>query len=139
MAETMRTGRCLCGSVRFAAEPRRAHIAACHCGMCRRWASGPFMAVHCRNVRFESDRHVRRFRSSDWAERGFFDRCGSTLFYHMVGSDQYGVAAGLFDDLSGLQFALQLYIDHKPDFYAFAQQTRTLTEADIVARNPGSK
>ncbi len=47
------------------------------------------------------DGPARRFQSSDWAERGFCDTCGSNLWYRITaegpGHGQYNFAAGLFD------------------------------------------
>jgi hypothetical protein len=37
-----RTGKCMCGAVSYTAKGVDKEIAACHCSMCRRWASGPF-------------------------------------------------------------------------------------------------
>ncbi|MCR9122913.1 MAG: GFA family protein [Phyllobacteriaceae bacterium] len=130
-ASLERTGHCLCGAVRFTATLNKPEVGACHCAMCRRWASAPFMAIDCADLSFEDEDHVRRFRSSDWAERGFCDRCGSALFYHIIGGDNYQMAAGLLDDQTGLAFTHQVFIDKKPDHYAFAQETSNLTEAQI--------
>lgn len=129
--DSQRTGHCLCGAVRFTATLKKPEVGACHCAMCRRWASAPFMAIDCANVRFEGEDHINRFRSSDWAERGFCDRCGSALFYHIINSDDYQMAAGLLDDQTGLAFTHQVFIDKKPDYYGFAQGTSNLTEAQI--------
>lgn len=90
------------------------------------------------NVQFFGEDHIRRYSSSDWAERGFCERCGTHLFYHLKVTDTYYVWAGLFDDLPGAVFAQQIYVDHKPDWYAFANETHTMTEADVIASaNPG--
>ncbi|UCH74374.1 MAG: GFA family protein, partial [Rhodospirillales bacterium] len=96
-------GKCMCGAVRFTATARKPSVVVCHCDMCRRWSAGPFMALNCQAVSFESEQHIGRIRSSDWAERGFCTRCGSNLFYHILDSSDYQVAAGLFDDQSMLR------------------------------------
>ena len=126
-------GGCLCGAVRFTATLAEPEAGTCHCGMCRRWGTGPLMTVHATDVAFEGAEHITRFRSSDWAERGFCNRCGSNLFYHMIGTDAYDLSAGALDDSSGLALSIEVYIDAKPDFYAFANDTRKMTEADIMA------
>ena len=46
-----RTGSCLCGQVTFTAETMPT-MQACHCAMCRKWGSGPFMAVPCKEAVF---------------------------------------------------------------------------------------
>ena len=129
---SQRTGRCLCGAVRFRATPEP-HVEACHCGMCRRWGGGPFMVVNCGpEVAFDGGQ-VTRHRSSDWAERGFCAACGTHLFYYYVTQPNYSMPVGLFDDQSGLSFEREIYIDRKPDYYAFAGERRRQTEAEFLA------
>jgi len=122
----------MCGAVKVAATARKPVVAACHCDMCRQWASGPFMSVSCQTVDFQGSESVGRIRSSDAAERGFCTKCGSNLFYHRTGSDAYQVAAGLFDDTSELRLSLQLFVDEKPRFYDFANETRMMTAAQFA-------
>lgn len=133
------TGQCLCGAVRYSAEWVRDEVSACHCGQCRRWAGGPFMPVATKGVRFEGEENLGRYRSSDWAERGFCKLCGSSLFYRRLDSDAYMMTAGSLDDQSGLSFTRQVFVDEKPDWYDFAQETKTSTAADFFARNPQPK
>ena len=127
------SGRCMCGAVTFAASARKTSVVACHCDMCRRWSAGPFMAVSCQTVNFDGDDNVTRINSSDWAERGFCNKCGSNLFYHVVKSNDYQVAAGLFDDQSQMRLSLQVFTDFKPSFYAFSNQTRMMTGEEVIA------
>lgn len=120
-------GKCLCGAVGLTATTRKPAVVACHCDMCRRWASGPFMSVSCLTVDFAGAQSVGRIRSSDAAERGFCTQCGSNLYYRRSGSDVYQIAAGLFEETSGLGLSLQLFVDEKPHFYDFANDTKTMT------------
>jgi hypothetical protein len=127
-----RTGRCLCGAVTFRATPEP-HVHACHCGMCRRWGGGPFLGVNCGpEVAFEGGQQVTRHRSSDWAERGFCAKCGTHLFYFFVPKPVYVMPSGLFDDQSGLTLEGEIYIDRKPDYYAFAGERKRQTEAEFL-------
>jgi hypothetical protein len=67
-----RTGQCLCGAVSFVArglQPDRA--SACHCGMCLRWAGGPWIAIFVESIDFTEDAGMTWVQSSDFAERGF--------------------------------------------------------------------
>ena len=83
------------------------------------------MALNCKSVIFESQDNIGKIRSSDWAERGFCTKCGSNLFYHIVESSDYQIAAGLFDDQSMLRMSLQVFTDRKPEFYEFANETKS--------------
>ena len=125
-------GSCLCGAVTLSATNVAAEMGACHCGMCRRWGGGPFLAVDCgREVRIEGEESVAVFDSSAWAERGFCKRCGTHLFYRIKDSREYQVPVGLFGDSVAPRFGLQVFIDRKPDNYAFANETEEQTEAQI--------
>lgn len=126
-------GKCMCGAVRFSATAKRPSVVACHCEMCRRWSAGPFMSVECKDVTFENCGNVGRIRSSDWAERGFCTKCGSNLFYHMLEASDYQIAVGLFDDQSGLRMSLQLFVDFKPEFYEFGNETKMMTGEEVIA------
>ena len=134
MSEQLKlNGKCMCGAVRFSTTARKPSVVACHCEMCRRWSAGPFMAVSCQDVTFESSENIGRIRSSDWAERGFCTRCGSNLFYHIVEADDYQIAVGLIDDQSKLRMSLQVFTDFKPAFYEFANETKMMTGEEVIA------
>jgi len=133
------TGQCLCGAVKFTARDVSHKTGACHCGQCRRWAGGPYFAVRADGVLFEDTENLGRYESSDWAERGFCKQCGSSLFYRMVREDRYMMAVGSFDDQSGFELSHQVFIDEKPDFYSFAQETKTSTGDDFFARYAPAK
>lgn len=133
------SGQCLCGAIRIKATGNSHSVGACHCKTCRRWGGGPFMDVECdQAVTFEGDEHISVFNSSDWAERGFCRHCGTHLFYRLKQSGQHFMPAGLFDDPVGLVFDKQVFIDEKPAYYRFANETRDLTGAEVFALFSGS-
>lgn len=129
-----RRGRCLCGAVKIVVRNASNEVGACHCAMCRRWASGPFMATGCgTDVEIEGEENISVFDSSPWAERGFCNKCGSNLFYRLKETKEYQMAVGLFDDSDGLDFNIQVFIDEKPAFYRFENETKVLTGPEIFA------
>ena len=128
-------GSCLCGATRFTAKTVSIKVGACHCSMCRKWGGGPLMAVDCgKEVIFEGEENVSTFSSSEWAERGFCKKCGSNLFYKLKDSGQYIMAAGLFDDEARFVFDEQVFIDERPSYYCFANETRNMTGAEVFAK-----
>jgi len=134
MSEHTRSGQCLCGKVKFTIVDPVDEVGACHCDMCRRWSSGPFLALGGDyTVEFESEENIVLYRSSDWAERGFCGNCGTNLFYHLISMDQTILCAGALDDQSGLTFTDQVFIDEKPEFYSFANETKNMTGAELFA------
>ncbi len=134
MTNSAGKGGCLCGAVRFTAAACDNHVGACHCGMCRKWGGGPLLAVDCgRDVKFDGEESVGVYASSDWAERGFCARCGSHLFYRLKDSGQYMIPVGLFDEIGTPVLDHQVFIDSKPGWYDFANQTENMTGAEVFA------
>ncbi len=128
-------GSCLCSAIRITAKNINKNVGACHCGMCRKWGSGPLMAVNCgTDVSFEGEDNISVFNSSDWAERGFCNKCGSHLFYRLKESKQYIMSAGLFADQEMFVFNTQVFIDKKPSFYSFANKTNDMTESEMFEK-----
>ena len=128
-------GRCLCGAVTVRGSPVRGNVEACHCTMCRKWGGSALLSVQCgSDVEIEGESSVVRYRSSDWAERGFCGRCGSNLFYRFLPADGYAFAAGLFPDAALEPLAEEIFIDEKPAYYAFDADCEKLTGAEVIAK-----
>lgn len=126
-----KTGACACEAVTFTATAPD-HYSTCHCGTCRRWSGGPLMAVNCGpNVAFSGELLI--WDSSDWAERGSCAACGGALFYRLKQTGDHYVPVGAFDEQEGWQMTGQIFIDRKPGHYAFANETGTMTEAEVFA------
>ena len=93
------------------------------------------MAVDCgTEVTFEDEGTVAVFNSSEWADRGFCSKCGSNLFYRIKGSNQYIMSAGLFDNEEAFVFDNQVFIDEKPSYYCFSNETENMTGAEVFAK-----
>lgn len=129
---TERHGQCLCGKVTITAKMASNDVGACHCKMCRRWGGGPFLEIDCgANVDIDGEDNVSVFDSSDWAERGFCRKCGTHLFYRLKGTGQHMIPVGLFEDDPRLEFKGQVFIDERPGYYEFANETRNFTGEEI--------
>ena len=127
-------GVCLCGSVTIESK-NISEFEACHCGMCRRWGGGPFLAVHCDSgIKINGQDTITNYASSEWAERGFCNNCGTHLYYHLKPTDEYIVPVGLFESSDGFSFSKQIFIDQKPDYYNFANKTQELTEQEVFEK-----
>ncbi|MFQ8431627.1 GFA family protein [Amaricoccus sp. W119] len=143
MTGTMK-GHCLCGAVSFEATVTKAESGVCHCEMCRRWTGSALVTVSImpEDIRFEGAEHIRAFTSSDWAERAWCDRCGSTLYYRLTVDDYgprtYAMALGLFDDPDAFPVTEEIFIDRKTSAYALAGDHRRLTEKEVMAAYGGS-
>ncbi len=90
------------------------------------------LAVHCGpDVHFDDPAAITVFASSDWAERAFCRQCGTHLYYRLHATGEYFVPAGVFDS-DDFVLDSQIYIDRKPDYYALANETTTLTEQQVI-------
>ncbi len=128
-------GRCLCGSVALSISSIENVVDACHCSMCRKWSGGPFLALHCKaEIEFQGESSIERYQSSDWAERGFCQKCGTHLFYHLKGTQEYIVPVGLLELKHSLEFKTEIFIDEKPDYYAFSNETKKMTGEEVFAQ-----
>ena len=139
-----RTGHCLCGAVSFTARLEALNFGVCHCPMCRRWTGSALLGitVDMDDVEWQGTNAVGIYQSSAWAERAFCRFCGSAVYFRVTADTPYlgkiELPIGLFDDPSGLTMTNEIYIDHKPDSYAFAgaSDRRQMTRADCIAKFP---
>ena len=93
------------------------------------------MEVNCGSeVEFDGADKLSVFNSSDWAERGFCSVCGSHLFYRLKETREHMLPVGLFDDDSGLTFQRQVFIDEKPHYYQYSNQTEDFTGEELFAQ-----
>ena len=99
------------------------------------------LAVHCGiNVEFAGSENIAVYASSQWAERAFCKTCGTHLYYRLLATGEYFVPAGAFES-GDFELASQIYIDKKPSYYSFANQTPMLTEQQVVEQftTPGGE
>lgn len=127
------SGRCLCGAVTVRTTFKSSIIRACHCDMCRRHTSSMFMslATDPGSVSFEGP--AKSYRSSEWAERGFCEICGSTLWYGTVEDGIRHPAAGLFENAADAPLKLEFFADKTPSGYALAGDHRKMTTQETIA------
>jgi hypothetical protein len=144
-AALQRSGQCLCGAVRFRARLEAVNFGVCHCPSCRRWTGSALLGITVPTdaVDWQGTDAIGVYRSSSFAERAFCTRCGSALSFRITDATtpyfgKIELPIGLFDDANGLTMTNEIYIDHKPDSYAFADAAnrRQMTRADCVAKFP---
>ena len=126
-------GQCLCGAVTLRAEVEKPNLRACHCDMCRRHTSGMFISVATVPGSVQVSGPAKSYRSSEWAERGFCETCGSTLWYGTVADGVRHPAAGLFGDAAGGEMKIEFFADMCPHGYALAGEQRKMTTKETAA------
>jgi hypothetical protein len=131
---SMAKGSCLCGAVSLSSSSLEHHVAACHCNMCRKWGGGALLGVESNgDVSFSGSENIGVYQSSEWAERGFCKQCGSHLFYRLKENNHYYIPVGILDQDDDLVFDLEVFIEEKPQYYAFANETKTMTGEELFA------
>ena len=134
------SGQCLCKKVTIHASKVQPHVDACHCSICRKWSGSSLLAMDCgTEVKLEGHQHITVYDSSEWADRGFCKHCGTHLFYRLKQLQQYIVPVGLFDTDTRLEFTTQIFIEKKPDYYEFANQTKMMTGEEVFAAFAGEE
>ncbi len=134
MAESRQiTGQCLCGAVTVTAQVTNPIVRACHCEMCRQHTSSMFISL-------ATDPHseaftgpAKSFQSSEWAERGFCEKCGSTLWYGTKHDGVKNLSAGLFENAANAQLKLEFFVDNCPQGYSLAGDHKRLTTDQTIA------
>lgn len=76
---------------------------------------------------------AKSFQSSDWAERGFCEVCGSTLWYGTLHDGAKHLAAGLFENAADAPLKLEFFVDKCPQGYALAGDHKRLTTDETIA------
>jgi hypothetical protein len=129
-------GHCLCGAVTISVEGHRGFTAVCHCRMCQRWSGGLFICIPAGPEGVEVSGPVKRFRSSDIAERAFCETCGSHLWYRALDGDgHYALMPGLFDAAREVPVKSEIYVDRALAGLALPGDHRRATRAEYEARN----
>lgn len=111
-----RSGRCLCGTVRYEIDGPLRDVIVCHCVECRRWAGGAWPATAARREQLavvtgeESLRWQASPASATSARRGSCVSCGAALFWEAPGRDTISIGVGTLDDASGLELAAHIYV-----------------------------
>jgi len=116
------TGSCLCGAVSYEISGTMRKVVYCHCAQCRK-TSGHFVAataVDNDQLEFAEDSGLTWYKSSDIADRGFCNRCGSSLFWR-PGHEKYtAVMAGGLDAPTQLTSREHIHVADASDYYDIA-------------------
>lgn len=99
MAETLITGGCQCGAVRYALASAPTGVGLCHCRMCQKATGGPFLAsggLPARDLTWTRGAPAI-YPSSSIAERGFCVACGTPLMFRYPAQDRISITLGSLD------------------------------------------
>ena len=116
------TGGCLCGAVRYEISGTMQRVVYCHCEQCRK-TSGHFVAataVDHDQLGFVEDSGLAWYKSSDIADRGFCNLCGSSLFWRPGHGKYMAVMAGGLDAPTHLASREHIHVADASDYYEIA-------------------
>jgi hypothetical protein len=134
---------CLCGANQFSVvfdTPPHAQI--CHCGKCRKWTGGPFMAVDLFDpsaasvmdkVKFSAGPALTSFASSEWGKREFCSCCGTSLFWRDNDNSFCAINLYCLEQANDIAFEKQIFIDDKPAHYCMAGDIPSMTGEEVFA------
>ncbi|MGB0505029.1 MAG: GFA family protein [Pikeienuella sp.] len=137
----MKSGACLCGAVTVSAKLNGA-VQACHCQQCQTWTGGgPYYVARGEGFQIKGEENIKRYRSSEWAERAFCGKCGTTLFWQMTDQPLGGLAAGLFAGNKGepgatdaaLTMKREIFTDIRPAWVPISDAPEQWTEGETMA------
>lgn len=119
----MLTGKCLCAAVKItiAGKPEL-DPEACHCRQCRKQSGHYLAAINIKQecISIEGEHSIRWYRSSDKVERGFCQKCGSTLFWKpsIEGYEYTAVCLGMLDTPIARKLSKHTFVGDKGSYYA---------------------
>jgi hypothetical protein len=95
---------------------------ACHCSQCRKQTGNYWVSTHTadEDLYFIDQESLSWYRSSATAQRGFCNRCGSSLFWKTDGSQKTSVCVGAIDGKSGVTLAGHIFVADAGDYYEIA-------------------
>lgn len=116
-------GNCLCRGVEYTLSGPLRNSVACHCVQCRK-TSGHYVSatqVDADQLTIVSDETLQWYRSSPSAERGFCNRCGSSLFWrHEDDNGAVSIMSGTLNGPTGIHTEKHIFTADKGDYYEIA-------------------
>ena len=117
----MAEGRCLCGSLRYEADPPFQFMVHCHCSMCRKHHGASFatlVTVPPAAFRWHSgEANVGTYASSATASRAFCRVCGSVAPHLIPAMGQVIIPAGNLDGELGIRPQLHIFAASRAPWY----------------------
>ena len=110
---------CLCGSIQLRTQGYHRDVQNCHCIQCMK-THGHYAAytnVQEQDVKFLKKKTLKWFKSSKRARRGFCKKCGASLFFKVISSNNISIAAGMFSCPTKLNTKMNIFVKGKLDYY----------------------
>ena len=111
---------CLCGGIQLKTKGPLRHVSNCHCRQCMK-THGNYAAYTNaleKDIKFIKKRTLKWFKSSKKARRGFCNKCGASIFFKFLGSEDISIAAGMFQNPTKLKTTKNIFVKGKLDYYS---------------------
>lgn len=134
MSDTVRTGGCQCGAVRFRIRGELGRASICHCRMCQKAFGGffgPLVTAPANGVEW-THQQPSYFQSSVNIERGFCARCGTPLTYRTP--ETLDIAIGAFDNRDDLMPKIQVNYQYRLPWIEKLMHAEVLDDPDHYTR-----
>ena len=111
--------KCLCGGVKLKTKGQLRHVINCHCSQCMKTHGNYAAYTSCleKNVYFITNKTLKWYKSSLKAKRGFCSKCGASIFFKRLNSENISIAAGMFQNPTKLKTKSNIFIKGKLDYY----------------------
>lgn len=115
---TIHEGGCACGQVRYQIEDQPNNTTNCYCTQCRAAVGAPLVtwSEFPRSAVTFTSGEPKWFKSSDWAERGFCETCGTALTFRYIEGDALDIATATLDEPDTFPSEDHLWVSSKPDW-----------------------
>ena len=124
----------MCGAITFDVTLGEPEIHVCHCTICRKWAGAPALAIRCESGwEIKGEENLTWYASSERAQRGFCNTCGTHLFFKTNDGCYHGITA-ILDNIDDLVIGEHIFVDTKPKLYDFTDKAPRLTEHDFLKK-----
>ena len=110
---------CLCGGIKLKTQGYHRNVQNCHCIQCMKTHGhhAAYTNVEEWDVKYLKKKTLKWFKSSKRAKRGFCSKCGSSLFFKIIGTKTISIAAGMFNRSVKLKTTMNIFVKGKSDYY----------------------
>jgi hypothetical protein len=125
MAQTVYSGGCLCGAVRYQLSGPVSNLCFCHCATCRRATGAPMVpwGTFAREAVRVTHGRLSEYRSSAQVWRGFCARCGTSLTYrHEARAGEIDVTLATLDDPTWLAPQMHVWVKDRLPWLAIGDR-----------------
>lgn len=122
--QKIKKAKCLCGGINLQIKGKLRYVSNCHCIQCMK-THGNFAAyTSCKeqNIKFLSKKTLNWYKSSSKAKRGYCNKCGASILFKRIDSDYISIAAGMFNNPTGLKTKLNIFTKGKLDYYSLTDK-----------------